>query len=272
MKLKTFLGAIATLCLLPAIAFAQTASAPSGSFVPTTAPCYATSGKDSACIWVDSTHGLPVTPTALATGAATAANQTAVQGTAGSPTSAVLTIQGVSGGQPVPIAGTTANTVASSSNPVPSALYSTAGVALTPNRTDTDTLPVSATASRLEVNAFQRIFNGSTESRAYQIDATTASGTGVAAVATAGASFTNVTTATTTTIKSGAGIWQSMLVNSPQATTITCYANTSASGTKIGTWTTIASVSPYTIPINLYFTTGLTCVTANAIDLTFVYR
>lgn len=42
----------------------------------------------------------------LPTGAATAANQTAVQGTAGSPSTTVETIQGVSGGQPVPVSGT----------------------------------------------------------------------------------------------------------------------------------------------------------------------
>lgn len=44
-----------------------------------------------------------VTSSVLPTGAATAANQTTVQGTAGSPTTAVLTVQGVSGGTVIPV-------------------------------------------------------------------------------------------------------------------------------------------------------------------------
>ena len=46
----------------------------------------------------------------LPSGAATAANQTNVEGTAGSPASSVLSVQGVSGGTPAPVSGTvTAN-------------------------------------------------------------------------------------------------------------------------------------------------------------------
>lgn len=183
-----------------------------------------------------------------------------------------LAVQGVSGGQPLPIAGQTPNTVMSASNPLAAGLYSAGGTALAVASSNSDTLTTNSSGV-LVVDAWGRLYNTTSQgSRAYQIDQATAAATGVQAVATAGASWTNVTTATTTTVKSGAGIWQSLLVNTPAATTVTCYNNTAASGSKIMTLTTVASTQPYAIPINLYFSNGLTCVTANTIDLTFVWR
>ena len=95
-------------------------------------------------------------------------------------------------------------------------------------------------------------------------------------------SFTNVTTNTTTTIKSGSGVLFGIVVNNPSAITIsvltlTLYDNTAASGTKIGTLVVPLTTTgePFTILESAVFTTGLTAVTAGpttAADLTFIYR
>jgi hypothetical protein len=89
-------------------------------------------------------------------------------------------------------------------------------------------------------------------------------------------SYTNITANATTTIKSGAGYLASILVGNHGSTgdVITLYDNTAASGTKIGTFTTLIGAAPSVIEINTGFTTGLTAVTATgvAFDLTFIYR
>ncbi|EGF92434.1 pol-like polyprotein [Asticcacaulis biprosthecium C19] len=151
-------------------------------------------------------------------------------------------------------------------------LVNTSGTALQLSLTTTDTLVTTASSIVPTSNNVGRLWNGTNFSRTYQIDAATASGTGVAAVAQAGSSFANITTASTTTVKSGAGIVQSIVVNTPAAGTITGYCNTAASGTKFATITTIASVSPYTLTYNLYCTTGITIVTTGTLDITVTYR
>jgi hypothetical protein len=101
-------------------------------------------------------------------------------------------------------------------------------------------------------------------------------------------SFLNITTNTTTTVKSGAGTFAGFTVNNngfTTAGTITIYDNTAGSGTKIGTWTipieppgsTVLGTAffPPQLGLNASFSTGLTIVTATtapACDITVLYR
>jgi len=98
----------------------------------------------------------------------------------------------------------------------------------------------------------------------------------------------NITTNTTTTIKSGAGVLYGFTVNNngfTAAGTITIYDNTAGSGTKIGTWTipiqppgtTLLATTffPPALQLNASFSIGLTIVTATtapACDITVLYR
>jgi hypothetical protein len=85
--------------------------------------------------------------------------------------------------------------------------------------------------------------------------------------------YKNITSDTTTTLKTGAGYLHTVCVNTPAATgTITIYDNTAASGTKIGTITSFAStVGCFTYDVA--FWTGLTVVTATATpDVTVSFR
>lgn len=83
-------------------------------------------------------------------------------------------------------------------------------------------------------------------------------------------SYSNITSATTTTVKSGAGFVHAITVNTTAAGTITIYDNTAGSGTKIATLK--ASVAEQTFFLNASFGTGLTIVTAAASDVTVSYR
>lgn len=83
-------------------------------------------------------------------------------------------------------------------------------------------------------------------------------------------SYSNITSATTTTVKSGAGFVHAITVNTTAAGTITVYDNTAGSGTKIATFK--ASVVEQTFFLNASFGTGLTIVTAAASDVTVSYR
>lgn len=83
-------------------------------------------------------------------------------------------------------------------------------------------------------------------------------------------SYSNITSATTTTVKSGAGFVHAITVNTTAAGAITIYDNTAGSGTKIGTLK--ASVGEQTFFYNASFGTGLTIVTAAASDITVSYR
>ena len=82
--------------------------------------------------------------------------------------------------------------------------------------------------------------------------------------------YRNITTATTTVVKSGAGVLKAITVNSTAAGTITVYDNTSAAGKKIATLKT--SVIEGTYEFNVAFGTGLTIVTGAASDITVSYR
>ncbi len=97
---------------------------------------------------------------------------------------------------------------------------------------------------------------------------------GVTATEAAGAPFSNITTNTTTTVKSGAGILHKVCINTKgaSANTATIFDNTAGSGTKMGTLDTTADTACKVY--DAAFATGLTVVTATgtAADLTVVYR
>lgn len=81
--------------------------------------------------------------------------------------------------------------------------------------------------------------------------------------------FTNIATATTTTVKSGSGHLHTLVINTTAAGAITVYDNTAGSGTKIATFP--ASVAVGTYIFDCAFSTGLTIVTAAASDITVTY-
>jgi hypothetical protein len=95
-------------------------------------------------------------------------------------------------------------------------------------------------------------------------------------------SYNNVTTNTTTTVKSGAGLLHAIVVNNPSAITttpltLTIYDNTSAAAPTVATTTVPlnTTAAPFTVNYDITFSTGLTIVTAGpavAADLTVVYR
>lgn len=101
-------------------------------------------------------------------------------------------------------------------------------------------------------------------------------GVGVVAVEEAGRPYVNITTATTTTVKSTKGFLHSIIINTLVASaTITIFDNTTGTGTKIGTITlpsTITGDPASSLIYDLSFSTGLTIVTSGATDITVVYR
>lgn len=90
----------------------------------------------------------------------------------------------------------------------------------------------------------------------------------------AGWSFQNITTSTTTTVKSGAGVLHIVNVNTlgTVASTTTVYDNTAGSGTKIATINSLTLSGPF--QYDIAFATGLTLVTTGtaAPDITVSYR
>lgn len=90
--------------------------------------------------------------------------------------------------------------------------------------------------------------------------------------------YKNITLAnpTTTVVKSGPGLLHLITVNKTAASgVITCYDNTAGSGTVIATITQPATLlaSQISLPYDVAFSVGLTCVTATAAqDITVSYR
>lgn len=85
--------------------------------------------------------------------------------------------------------------------------------------------------------------------------------------ASVGYSYTNITASapTTTAVKVGTGFLHSITLNKPVATAvITIYDSLAGSGTVIGTITVPASPMPVTLFYDVFFTIGLTIVTATA--------
>jgi len=87
-------------------------------------------------------------------------------------------------------------------------------------------------------------------------------------------SYNNISTSTTTTVKSGAGVLHTIVVNTDGtvASLVTVYDNTAASGTKIATINSLSSTQTYLYDVA--FTTGLTIVTTGTApsDITVTYR
>lgn len=79
-----------------------------------------------------------------------------------------------------------------------------------------------------------------------------------------------ISSATTTTIKSGAGFLHTITITEAVASTIIVYDNTAGSGTIIASFVASAGVGTY--HFNVSFGTGLTIVTAGASKLTTSYR
>lgn len=87
-----------------------------------------------------------------------------------------------------------------------------------------------------------------------------------------GYSFQNITTSTTTVVKSGAGVLHIVNVNTlgTVASIVTIYDNTAGSGTKIGTINSLTLSGAF--QFDIAFATGLTLVTTGAPDITVSYR
>lgn len=94
------------------------------------------------------------------------------------------------------------------------------------------------------------------------------------AVALTGYSFANITTSTTTTVKSGSGVLHAVIVNTKGtvASTTTIYDNTAGSGTIIGIIDSLTLAGTFQFDIN--FATGLTLVTTGTVapNITVSYR
>lgn len=82
--------------------------------------------------------------------------------------------------------------------------------------------------------------------------------------------YNRISTATTTTVKSGAGVLNSITINTTSIGSITVYDSLSASGNIIAVFPASATMGTYTYNVN--FTIGLTIVTAGASDLTVSFR
>jgi len=83
-------------------------------------------------------------------------------------------------------------------------------------------------------------------------------------------SFQQIGTATTTTVKSGAGIVHTITINSGTAGAVTVYDNTAGSGTIIFKVDSTATWGTFTL--DAAFSTGLTVVTATAVNVTVTYK
>lgn len=134
-------------------------------------------------------------------------------------------------------------------------------------------------AQNLIVNDRLTAYNNTSWDRLYTAPGAAAKGNaglGVLAVEEAGRTFSNITTATTATVKSGKGFFHTLTLNTFIASaTITIYDNTTGSGTKIATLTlpsTITGDAPITLTYDIAFATGLTIVTSGATDITATYR
>lgn len=195
-------------------------------------------------------------------------------GTAGTPGSAVLAVQGVASGTAVPVSSATLATEAT--------LDARTGAL-------TETAPATDTASSGLNGRLQRIAQRLTslialipaslgqKAMAASLAVTVASDQTAIPASQSGTwtvgesnSFNNITSNTTTVVKSGAGVLAKLTINTTAAGAITIYDNTAASGTKIATLPASAVVGTY--DYDVAFATGLTIVTAASSDITVSYR
>jgi hypothetical protein len=86
-------------------------------------------------------------------------------------------------------------------------------------------------------------------------------------------SYNYITTATTTQVKSGAGILHKIVIGTPVAAeTISLIDNTSGSTVNIGLITTTADLKPFELKFDCRFTTGLRIITSGTSAITVVYQ
>lgn len=85
-----------------------------------------------------------------------------------------------------------------------------------------------------------------------------------------GYSFTYISTATGTLVKTGAGVLKSIIVNGGTTGTIVANDNTAASGTTIFSFDTTNAIATYNF--ELAFTTGLYITTSAATKVTVIWR
>ena len=196
-------------------------------------------------------------------------------GSAGTAASNVLTVQGIASMTPVQVSQATAAnlnaTVAQGAGSGAAATFWYTRV------TDgTNTLPTMDTAAR---SGYQRITDG-TNTATVKAASTAPKASDTALVATlspnsrpcGGSSFSWFSTATGSTIKSGAGVVRRIVIGSNVAGTVTLYDNTTNSGTVICSVTSTTSTPCNTAELNAAFSTGLHCVTTGSgISVTVVY-
>lgn len=85
-----------------------------------------------------------------------------------------------------------------------------------------------------------------------------------------GHAYNYISTATTTVVKSSAGVLARIIVNGGTTGTIIGYDNTAGSGTIIFSFDTTNALGVF--GFDVAFTTGLTIVTSAATKVTIVYR
>ena len=86
-------------------------------------------------------------------------------------------------------------------------------------------------------------------------------------------SYNYITTATSTQVKTGAGILHKIVLNKPiSGSTIKLIDNTSGTTANIGIITNTTDVKPYELVYDCRFTAGLLIVTSGADDITVVYQ
>lgn len=84
--------------------------------------------------------------------------------------------------------------------------------------------------------------------------------------------YLNITTGTSTLVKTGVGMLASVMINKGvAAATITIYDGIDNTGAKIGTITMVDAV-PHALAYQVSFTTGLYIVTSGASDITVTFR
>ena len=89
-----------------------------------------------------------------------------------------------------------------------------------------------------------------------------------------GLSYSEITTGTTTLVKSGASTLHSVCINTPViSATVKIYNALTATGTPFTLTlpSTITGQSPFCMPYNVYFNTGITVVTSGATDVTVTF-
>lgn len=145
-----------------------------------------------------------------------------------------------------------------------------AAVPVTGNGAGANTLPSTI------VITTPNLWNGTNDDVGVDAKDIVATGAGVVSVEEDGRSFANITTATTTTVKSGAGYLHTVCINKEVASGIVAmFNNTAGSGATIGTITnpaTLVTEGPVCATYDVYFSTGLTLVTTGAQDITVSYR